>query len=140
MRARLPTRLELRASMWVLGVAWWSRTRRFADLVARLEAARPRRRPTTGPPGGRQVPSPIAALSAVRRMHRFLPVRRTCLTESLAGLGLLRSLGWPARLRIGVRGPVTPVEAHAWLEVEGRSLDPASSGYTELGRPRGASA
>jgi len=134
MRVRPPTGLELRALLWVLRVAWWSRFHPLDDLMTRLESVQPR--------AGGRLPFPgnaaIAAVAAVRRVHRFLPLPRTCLMESLAALGLLRSLGSPAHLTIGVRAPETPVEAHAWLEVSGKPLDPTSAGYTELRLPRRA--
>jgi transglutaminase superfamily protein len=47
--------------------------------------------------------------------------RATCLTQALAVELLLRRQGYPAHLRIGVgRAGDTGIEAHAWVESQGR--------------------
>ena len=55
---------------------------------------------------------------------RWSPGRATCLPVALAGVTILRRLGVPAVLSIGVAS--RPLfEAHAWVEVNGRAvLDP----------------
>lgn len=51
---------------------------------------------------------------------RYVP-RATCLTQALALQAMLGRAGTPSELRIGVaRGKETEVDAHAWLECEGR--------------------
>ena len=54
--------------------------------------------------------------------NRFMPA--TCLVQALAGSVMLRRRGIACELRIGVRHRATagpaPIEAHAWLECEGR--------------------
>src|SRR5947209_731091 len=51
---------------------------------------------------------------------RFVP-RATCLTQALAGEVLLRRAGCPANLRIGdATDRAGKLEAHAWIESEGR--------------------
>ncbi len=68
-----------------------------------------------------------ARLRSTRRVMRHWPVDGPCLRHSLV-LGF-RLRGLEPSLRIGVRsGSAGPV-AHAWIEVAGQSLDPASAGY-----------
>jgi Transglutaminase-like superfamily len=51
---------------------------------------------------------------------RIVP-RATCLTQALAGEVLLRRAGYPAEVKIGVaKGPTGKLEAHAWVESDGR--------------------
>lgn len=102
------------------------------------------------------------ALWATRAALRVLarppasPWRNTCLYRSVAGCLALRSLGVPARLRLGVRsahGPTTDspasapgVEAHAWIDAPGIEADAGSgpvdaddaSAYVELRRAAAA--
>lgn len=57
---------------------------------------------------------------AVRVGSRAVPMA-TCLTQALTGQILLARRGHPAHLRIGVaKEPRKDLEAHAWLEYEGR--------------------
>jgi hypothetical protein len=57
---------------------------------------------------------------AVRAVSQYVP-RATCLTQALAGQVLLVRRGYPTCLRIGVtRKPREGLEAHAWLECDGR--------------------
>ena len=52
-----------------------------------------------------------------------VPGSRTCLSRSLALWYLLRNQGVPTDLRIGVRAGGVPLDAHAWVEHEGRALN-----------------
>ena len=121
------TGLTLRAALWVARVEWGRRRRPFADLIDRLERE---------PPGRRRAADIESALAAVSRAYSLTPFRPTCLKESLAGVGLLRSLGYGARLAIGVKAAGTPVDAHAWIEVDGEPLHRGSDGYVTLRRAR----
>jgi hypothetical protein len=57
---------------------------------------------------------------AVRAVSQYVP-RATCLTQALAGQVLLARRGHPTRLHIGVTRKLRErLEAHAWLECEGR--------------------
>ncbi len=51
------------------------------------------------------------------------PYRATCLCQSLALWWLLRRRGIPAELRIGVRKDGGELNAHAWVEHQGRPLN-----------------
>src|SRR5882762_7232105 len=102
--------LAVRAVGWLIAVEWKRRRLGFGGLVRSLEREAP------GPP--RTIPA-ATARRAVRRVSRLLPLRGSCLRESLASVGLLRSLGYAARLVIGVKAPGDPLDAHAWVEVDG---------------------
>lgn len=52
-----------------------------------------------------------------------LPIRTACLSQSLALATLLRAQGVPADVRLGVRPGGVPLDAHAWVEYEGRPLN-----------------
>lgn len=59
---------------------------------------------------------------AVGALARRLP-RTTCLVQSLAAHALLSRAGHRPVLHIGIReggSPVAPLDAHAWVECEGR--------------------
>lgn len=59
---------------------------------------------------------------AVTVVSRYVP-GATCLTQALAGRVLLAQWGYPAHLQIGVvKGPGGNLEAHAWLESQGRTV------------------
>lgn len=62
---------------------------------------------------------------AVRMAARHGLVRGTCLTRSLLLWHMLRRRGIPAEIRFGVRAARSGMEAHAWVEQQGRSLDDA---------------
>lgn len=51
----------------------------------------------------------------------------TCLRQALVLWFLLRRRGMPAELRIGVRKTAEGLEAHAWVESDGRVLDGTDS-------------
>lgn len=68
-----------------------------------------------------------AAERIVRAMDRAVGcgpglLRPSCLPRSMTLWWLLRRAGLPAALRIGVRRASDHLEAHAWVELEGRVL------------------
>ena len=67
-----------------------------------------------------QVPRTCRMLGAAERR---LPIKFTCLEESLILWYLLRKQGIASRLRIGVRKVNEKFEAHAWVEQEGVALN-----------------
>jgi hypothetical protein len=80
-----------------------------------------------------------AAMLTLRVLSRVRVVwRNTCLHRSVAQSLVLRKCGRTAVLRIGVRvreggGPVTDVQAHAWVSYDGPGLvEPPHSGFREL--------
>lgn len=58
------------------------------------------------------------------------PVETTCLRRALVVGHQLRRYG-PV-LRLGVRREDGEVKAHAWLEIDGESLDPTSADFASL--------
>lgn len=72
-------------------------------------------------------------LQVVSTVMKRWPVDGTCLRQSLVAGQRLRSLD--PQLRVGVARGEAGLEAHAWLEVGGRSLDPTSDRYDELRLP-----
>lgn len=66
-------------------------------------------------------------LAASHRALKHWPFGNTCLRTALVGGSLVRGLD-PC-LRIGVAKHDGEIKAHAWLEVQGRSLDPGSADF-----------
>jgi hypothetical protein len=72
----------------------------------------------------------------VRRAAVVLP-RSSCLDRAIAGACLLRRAGRGSTLTIGIRfvdAHARPLDAHAWLECEGRVVTgaPGVAGYQTL--------
>jgi hypothetical protein len=69
---------------------------------------------------------PCPAARGVARMvslaARYGPYRAPCLPEALVGWALLRRIGAPVLLRIGVALNQTRFSAHAWVELGGEVL------------------
>ncbi|HEX6127382.1 MAG TPA: lasso peptide biosynthesis B2 protein [Pyrinomonadaceae bacterium] len=57
----------------------------------------------------------------VRIAGRLVP-RATCLTQALAARKLLAQYGYRTELKIGVAKNTGELEAHAWLEINGRII------------------
>jgi hypothetical protein len=57
---------------------------------------------------------------------RYVPGGASCLVRSLALLALLRRAGVAAELRIGIGNTRPGLEAHAWVEVDGRPVNDAA--------------
>ena len=88
----------------------------------------------SGTTGGTSARSADRLVWAIRRASLCVP-GATCLTQALAAQVLLARHGHQAQLRIGVaRDPAQRLEAHAWLEQDGRVLLGADEGrsYTPL--------
>ncbi|HEY6877532.1 MAG TPA: lasso peptide biosynthesis B2 protein [Polyangiales bacterium] len=86
--------------------------KRWRPLLTRLD-----------PP--RQAPSstPQLLAQAVDRARRGVPGVYTCLPVAYTGHLLLHHYGHPSTVQVGVaRDEVGKVEAHAWVECEGRVL------------------
>jgi len=84
----------------------------FATLLARLDRVQPG-----------VTAMPIDTLDRLRRFasmaYRILPVRASCLRESLVFYALLRRRGASPRLCLGVNKHGAQLEAHAWIECAG---------------------
>ncbi len=65
-------------------------------------------------------PSPDRIAWAVRATSRYIPAAN-CLPQALAAYTLIKRQGYTANMRIGVtKGKGGQLEAHAWVESEGR--------------------
>jgi len=111
--------LRVRVALWI---------RPFGALRERLENTRPSR--PASPRDGDRVGWAVEAVA------RRLP-GATCLVQSLAAQALLRRRGYLPELHIGVRGrgrdAALPLEAHAWLECNGRVVAGAVDDLAEYG-------
>ncbi len=56
---------------------------------------------------------------SVRRCSRYVP-SASCLTQALAAKTVLKRYGQSSTLRIGVAPIDSTIEAHAWVEIEGK--------------------
>jgi hypothetical protein len=66
---------------------------------------------------------------AVTLTSRYVP-RATCLTQALVAKVLLSQCGYSAHVRVGVaRDASEQLQAHAWVESEGRIAIGGSQGY-----------
>lgn len=74
-------------------------------------------------PGDLDAAENLARLAAIA--GRRGPIAATCLRQSLLVYWLLRRRGLAPELKIGVRKQDAVVDAHAWVELEGRALAPA---------------
>jgi len=110
---------EKRLLLEALGFHWAARLglwlvpfRRISGFVKGLEENRQ--------PVSCSMPTEVAAWAVAATT--YLTPRATCLSKSLALQAMLRRRGRPAELRIGVaKSSGEPLEAHAWVELEGRT-------------------
>ncbi len=75
--------------------------------------------------------------SSVNRCKRYVP-GATCLTQALAARAVMRHYGQASNIRLGVAKSDASIEAHAWVEVEGRIVlgrQPNNARYTVLHPP-----
>jgi hypothetical protein len=84
------------------------------------------------------------AQSEYQRLARFvavayevLPLPATCLRQSLVLHGLLERRGVSSRLCLGVAKSGAALDAHAWIECDGVTLDTAGARFRELQPYRG---
>lgn len=76
----------------------------------------------------------------VQIASRYVPVRGSCLVQSMTVWWLLRRQQIQAELRIGVRKRRGRLEAHAWVEHRGRIVNDhadVAERYAPLSRARG---
>ena len=116
-RALAPSdrRLLGETALLVLRVRAGLRLGSFTVLRQRLERLSPTR--------GASPRAPERVAWAVAAVARRLP-GTTCLAQSLVAHAMLRRRGYAPVLHIGVRAPTggapLPLDAHAWVECEGR--------------------
>lgn len=92
----------------------------FRRTYRRLER-RTRSRVAGGPVDVNPVDHLTALVIHVNR--HVLPYQSKCLLESLVLWYLLRRRGFDADLLLGARTLLGPLEAHAWVELDGRVLN-----------------
>ncbi|MCC6591719.1 MAG: lasso peptide biosynthesis B2 protein [Xanthomonadales bacterium] len=80
--------------------------------------------PRASRPGSANAPSALRTAALARAVGARSPWRTTCLRQSLAVWWLLRERGQRAILTIGVVRREQPLQAHAWVELDGVALDP----------------
>lgn len=99
-------------------------------------------RPASDEAPARAMPADVVgrvrrADAALRRAERLLPRRPSCLVRALALAELLARAGVPGSLiRLGVRRDGEAMDAHAWVELDGRVVgdDPrVARRFTPLG-------
>ena len=93
------------------------RTRRWLERHAPVDHAR------VATPGDLEAAQSLAQLAAIA--GRQVPVNATCLRQSLLVYTWLRRRGLAPELKLGVRRQDTVMDAHAWVELEGKALAPA---------------
>lgn len=124
------------------GAAEYALAAEGVGLALRIEAGL-RRRPLPhlmARLGGQRAAAAALRVREVERLARFaalpyrvLPIRGTCLRESLVLVGLCRRRGIQAELRLGVQRTATSMGAHAWVEVPGvGTWDAQASAFSVL--------
>ncbi|MGE4072412.1 MAG: lasso peptide biosynthesis B2 protein [Lysobacterales bacterium] len=83
-------------------------------------------------PGIEPTPRRIADLARAVGAGSLWPT--TCLRQALVVWLLLRRRGLQPELKIGVVSKDPPLQAHAWVEVDGKALDPDISGHAVFPR------
>ena len=100
-----------------LRVQGYGKTRRWLERNSSVD---PRR---TATPEELAAAEHLAQLAAIAGRHG--PVNTTCLRQALLVYWRLRRLGLAPELKIGVRKVEAALDAHAWVELEGKALAPA---------------
>ena len=96
-----------------------------SNLLARLERVQPVACSTSACPSYSLDRFATAA-------YRLLPIRATCLRESLVLYALLRRRGAAPRLCVGVRKDGATLAAHAWVECDGVATSGEERSFLEL--------
>lgn len=96
---------RIRLMLWVLPYRRW---RQIAAHMIRVENERQLDRPQVN-----------QITRAVRVMSRYVP-QASCLTQALAAQTLLANEGQRSQLRVGVTQNDGKLEAHAWVQIDGR--------------------
>ncbi len=108
--------LSLAAVHASLALAGYGRTRCWVERIGAGGARR------TATADDVQAARRLARLADIAGRHG--PVRATCLRQALVLHGWLRRRGLNPEIVIGVRRDgATPVDAHAWVELNGVSID-----------------
>jgi hypothetical protein len=90
------------------------------------------RSPAGAPATGAAAESVTCCTLAVNRARRYAPYRGNCLSQSLTLLYMLRRRGVAPTLRLGVRLSAARLDAHAWVEFDGRVLNDTQDVHTRF--------
>src|SRR5262245_34014688 len=131
-RARRMTAADYLTAIEVLRLAVWVeaaiRVMPFSRVLERM-----RRDDAAG------ITDALSSQAEYLRLARFvavaygiLPFPPTCLRQSLVLFGLLERRGARSRLCLGVAKNDSALDAHAWIECDGITLDAACSRFGEL--------
>lgn len=113
--------------MMLVGLPLIAAAVRMSGYVATrawLERHSPRAAVRAPTPGDLHAAQRLAELASIAGRHG--PITATCLRQSLLIYWLLRRRGFSPDFRIGVRKQAAILDAHAWIELEGRALGQAS--------------
>lgn len=112
----LTARLMIMLPLLGLALSTWGfrRTRRVLERLSTRTLQRART--------SRRTPQDIAA-TVVHVNRHLLPYQSRCLLESTALWYLLRRNGYAAAIVLGARTLLGPFEAHAWVELDGETLN-----------------
>ena len=109
-----------------IALAGYGRTKRWLEYLSHNPAPHP------------ATPNHIDAARSAARMASIAgrrgTVTATCLRQSLLVYWLLRRRGLAPELKLGVRKQQGVVDAHAWVEIQGESLDPHPSTHAPFQR------
>jgi len=144
---RLRKALDLSASDWVLiaqATLWFAAVEfglRFLPLrtvLAQLHHQRPSGQETCGPTSA----IPERAAYCVELASRLYPFRPTCLKKALVLYSLLNRRGFDVQVQLGAARDSGRLEAHAWVEHQGRIIlgAPTPGRYATLGALENSSA
>jgi len=115
-RLRLPfLMLVLPVVSLTLRLAGYKRTRRLVEWLSS------HRHPRAANQQELETAHRLAQLAAIA--GRRGPVQATCLRQALVVYGMLRRRGLRPEFKFGVRREGDGIGAHAWVELEHRSLD-----------------
>lgn len=122
----------LRALLWlpltVLGIRWMG-VRRWTSLLERVSA------PKASSPSA-QPPEATARMVAAAARRSLIP--SNCLSRSVVLVWFFRRQGHGAELRFGSRKDGKLLEAHAWVELDGKVFDVSEAdpaGFVPFDRP-----
>lgn len=108
----------------LLATAGYSRTKRILERLSRASARR------SATPAELESALRLARLASMAGRHGL--VEATCLRQSLLIHFLLRRDGLSPAIKIGVRRQGRAFDAHAWVELDGTSLDAAVVAHQPL--------
>ncbi len=130
-RARRMTAADYLTAIDVLRLAVWVeaaiRLMPFSRVLERM-----RRDASDTTDASRRQADHLRLARFVAVAYDILPFPGTCLRRSLVLYGLLEQRGVPSRLCLGVARNDSALDAHAWIECDGVTLDPACARFGEL--------